>query len=156
MRWRRLLDALTLVVLLLAIVGGPAAYVGYRNGQPLAEGPDQVQGVVLFDPAGPPQRAFTRDTEPFSQPIGPIVHAIPPTLPHPVWQGVGCGGGTRLLVTFVDGSSVTYGPCRYPIGILPLYAGVLSVETGGACEPACGPNGMIVRTPSSSPSSTPS
>lgn len=152
MRGRRLLDATTLVVLVIAIVGGPAAYLGYRNGQPLGEGAGDVQGVVLFDPAGPPERAFTRTTEPFSRPIAPIVHAIPVRFPHPVWQGIRCGGGTRLLVTFTDGSSATYGPCRYPPGILPLYAGVLSAETGGACDPACGPDGTVVRTPSPSPS----
>ena len=154
MRRRRLWDALTLVVLVALIVGGPAAYVGWRNGQPLSEGGGQVEGVALFDPDGPPQRAFTRTPEPFSQPITPIVHAIPDSLPHPVWQGIRCGGGERLLITFTDGSSATYGPCRYPAGILPLYAGVLSAETGGACEPACGPNGTVVRT--STPSPTPS
>jgi hypothetical protein len=147
---RRLWDALTIVVLVAIVLGAPAAYVGYRNGQPLGEGAGDVDGVVLFDPAGTPQRAFTRTPQPFSQPITPVAGLIPDALPHPVWQGLRCEGGLRLLVTFADGSSTTYGPCRYPRAILPLYAGVLSAETGGACEPTCGPNGTSVPTPAPS------
>jgi hypothetical protein len=147
---RRLWDALTLVVLVALVLGGPAAYVGYTNGQPLAEGAGDVDGVVLFDPAAPPQRAFTRTPQPFSQPIDPIAGSIPERLPHPVWQGLRCSGGMRLLVTFADGTNATYGPCRYPHAILQLYAATLSAETGGACEPACGPNGMNVPAPAPS------
>lgn len=155
---RRVWDALTVVVLVALVVGGPAAYLGYRNGQPLAQGAGNVAGVVLFDPAGPLQRAFTRTPQAFSQPIDPVAPAIPSSLPHPVWQGIRCGGGMRLLVSFSDGTSVTYGPCRYPRAILPLYAAVLFAETAGACEPGCGPGGTTVPTPSgtSSPSPSPS
>jgi hypothetical protein len=147
---RRLWDAVTVVVLVVIVVGAPAAYVGYRNGQPLTESAGDVEGVVLFDPAGAPQRAFTRTPQPFSRPIDPVVGLIPDPLPHPVWQGVRCDGGLRLLVTFLDGSSVTYGPCHFPREILPLYAGILSAETGGACEPTCGPHGTRVPTPAPS------
>jgi hypothetical protein len=143
----RLWDAVTLVVLVALVLGGPAAYVGYRNGQPLGESSGDVVGVVLFDPAGPPERAFTRTPQPFSQPIDPLVGSIPGSLPHPVWQGLRCGGGLRLLVTFTDGASATYGPCRYPRAILPLYAAALSAETAGACEPSCGPGGTNVPGP---------
>jgi hypothetical protein len=147
---RRLWDVVTVLVLVAFVVGAPAAYVGFRNGQPLAEGAGDVDGVVLFDPAGVPQRAFTRTPQAFSQPIDPVAGLIPDPLPHPVWQGIRCDGGLRLLVTFLDGSSATYGPCRYPHAILPLYAGILSTETGGACEPTCGPQGTSVPTPAAS------
>src|SRR5438094_7692205 len=108
---RRLWDAVMVVVLVAVVVVAPAVYIGYRNGQPLPEGAANVEGVVLFDPAGPPERAFTRHPQPFSRSIDPIEGLIPTPLPHPVWQGLRCGGGLRLLVTFADGSSATYGPC---------------------------------------------
>ena len=136
----RIWDVLFAIFLASAVAIAPSAWIGYKNGQPLGVGGEDVAGVQLFDPAGPPQEAFTRTPEPFSEPIDPIVGAIPNPLPHPVWQGFLCRGELRLTLTISDGSTVTYGPCRYPVGIRPLYAAVLDVQTAGACRPNCGPN----------------
>lgn len=119
----------------------PAAWVGYRNGQPLDVPPDEVVGVHLFDPAAAPVRAFTRHPEAFSSSLSAIESAIPYPLPHPVWQGFLCNGDLRLTITLEDTSTVTYGPCRYPEGIVHLYASTLDAQTSGACRPDCGPNG---------------
>lgn len=137
----RLWDILFAIFLAACVLVTPAAWVGYRNGQPLDVVPEDVVGVHLFDPAASPVRAFTRRTQPFSTSFAPIESAIPSPLPHPVWQGFLCDGDLRLTITLADGSTVTYGPCRYPEGIVLLYATALDAQTSGACRPDCGPNG---------------
>jgi hypothetical protein len=138
---RRLWDVLFAIFLAVCVLATPAAWVGYRNGQALDADPADVIAVHLFDPEAAPVRAFTLTPEAFSTPLGPIADDIPNPLPHPVWQGFLCDGHLRLTITLDDDSTVTYGPCRYPEGILHLYASALDAQTSGACRPECGPNG---------------
>ena len=156
---QRFWDGVVLVLLVAVVVAAPMIWVAYRNGQPLGVGASDVTAVQVFDPTQPPERAFTSTPQPFSTPITPLLGAIPTPLPHPVWQGLRCSGGRRLMISLSDNSTITYGPCRYPEGILSLYATVFSIQTGGACEPSCGPNGANVAgevtAPTESASSSP-
>jgi hypothetical protein len=137
----RVWDILFGIFLVVCVLITPAAWVGYRNGQSLGAGPAEVVSVQLFDPAAPPVRAFTATPQVFSSDLDSIASAIPNPLPHPVWQGFLCDGDLQLTITLEDESIVTYGPCRYPERILPLYATARDAQTFGACRPDCGPNG---------------
>lgn len=138
---RRFWDVLFAIFLAACVIATPAVWLGYRNGRPLGAGPDDVVAVHLYDPAAAPVRAFTLTPEPFSTPLDAIAEDIPNPLPHPVWQGFQCDEAVQLTITFRDNSTVTYGPCRYPQGIVHLYASALDEQTSGACRPRCGPNG---------------
>jgi hypothetical protein len=140
-RFGRLWDALFAIFLGVCVLITPVAWTAYQNGRPIQVNAEDIVSVHLYDPAAAPVRAFTRNAQPFSTPIGEIEGAIPLPLPHPVWQGFLCDGDLRLTLTLTGNRTITYGPCRYPEGIAGLFATVLNVQTSGACLPNCGPNG---------------
>lgn len=137
---RRLWDVLFAIFLGVCVLITPVVWTAYQNGRPIDVNAEEILSVHLYDPAAAPVRAFTRDAEPFSSPIGEIEGAIPLPLPHPVWQGFLCDGDLRLTIALTDDRTMTYGPCRYPRGIVQLYATILDIQTAGACRPNCGPN----------------
>jgi hypothetical protein len=130
----KLWDVLFAIFLGACVLATPAAWVGYRNGQPIDVALTDIVAVRLFDPVVSPDA-----TDPS---LAAIESSIPIPLPHPVWQGFLCDdNGVRLTIEFDDDSTLTYGPCRYPPGIVPLYSAVHDVQTFGACRPDCGPEG---------------
>jgi hypothetical protein len=79
-------------------------------------------------PEGPNSPLFEDPPAPASSVSLSIVEGyIPDPLPAPRWQGVACGGGGDLVVTFVDGETVSYGPCKKPASIERLRERMLAV-----------------------------
>jgi hypothetical protein len=50
--------------------------------------------------------------------------------------------GGNLIVTLLDGDTITYGPCRRPESINDLWAHMLDLFSDGECRPRCGPGGL--------------
>lgn len=71
-----------------------------------------------------------------------VTRYIPDPLPAPLFQGPTCRLSGDLVVTFADGFSLTYGPCKRPLSINRLWAGMVYVLADGACAPKCGPGGL--------------
>ncbi len=75
------------------------------------------------------------------QPLKLVWNYVPKTFPAPMQQPANCDFGGNLLVTFVDGFDIVYGPCKRPASINRLWAGMIYVLEDGACAPKCGPGG---------------
>jgi len=99
-------------------------------GRPIsASGHGGIRSLQLVPiPEGPSSPLF--EDEPAhasSLPLSAVEGYIPDPLPAPLWQGVTCGQGGNLDVTFQDGETVSYGPCREPISIERLRQRMLAV-----------------------------
>ncbi len=136
MRWPiAVLAGVGVVFLVLGVAGfGPV--------QPLLHRPisaDAHGGIVRVElvpiPEGP---AAEEGSE--TKLANEVRRYIPNPLPAPLGQGF-CGGGGDLVVTFADGTKVTYGPCRRPPSINHLWAEIIYVTENGQCAPRCGPGG---------------
>lgn len=96
-------------------------------------------------PEGPRGPTFTRGRRPsprFFFPLGDLEPFIPDPLPSTAWQGLNCRMGGNLIVTLLDGDTITYGPCRRPESINDLWAHMLDLFSDGECRPRCGPGGL--------------
>jgi hypothetical protein len=72
-------------------------------------------------PEGPNSPLFEDPPAPASSvPLSAVEEYIPDPLPAPRWQGVACNIGGDLVVTFADGETVSYGPCKKPTSIQRL------------------------------------
>jgi hypothetical protein len=83
-------------------------------------------------PEGPNSPLFERPPVPQgSLPLTAVEASIPNPLPAPSWQGFTCGMGGNLEVTFADGETVSYGPCKKPTSIERLRQRMLAVLHAG-------------------------
>jgi hypothetical protein len=127
-------------VLILGLIGvGPLRPLFHRSISADAHG-----GIVRLQleptPEGPSPPWFEKSpTNQSSKALDLVQRYIPDPLPATVPQW-GCNTGGDLVVTFADGTVVTYGPCHRPASIDRLWAHMVSVLQGGRCEPHCGPN----------------
>lgn len=99
-------------------------------GRPIsASGHGGVRSLQLVPiPEGPNSPLFEdQPAQASSLPLSAVEGYIPDLLPAPLWQGATCGEGGNLKVTFVDGETVSYGPCRKPISIERLRERMLAV-----------------------------
>ena len=113
--------ALVLVALLAAWLFGFGPPPGLGEISPDDHGGIESLQLVPF-PEGPDSPLFERaPAGDGSVPLSTVVDAIPDPLPAPRWQGLTCGRGGNLIVTFADGQSVSYGPCRRPASIDRLW-----------------------------------
>jgi hypothetical protein len=87
-----------------------------------------------------PQLRFERIPTNGSRPLSTIDNFIPDPLP-PTVNNWGCSQGGDLIVTLVNGTTVTYGPCYLPTSIDHLWAEIEYVVSNGQCAPRCGPGG---------------
>jgi hypothetical protein len=105
---------------------GPPWGVGRPISASRHEGIRSLQLVPV--PEGPNSPMFEGPPAPASSlPLSAVEGYIPDPLPAPLWQGVMCGEGGNLEVTFVDGETVSYGPCKKPISIERLRERMLVV-----------------------------
>jgi hypothetical protein len=133
---------------LVALMLVAAACTGGRQGSSpppaVAEIPPKqiVRIQTIPVPEGPVAPEFTLNPtgNRFSRPLSEIQQYIPAPLPEPLVQPPHCFGG-NLVVTFADGSKVTYGPCQRPDSINNLWAGMMYV-IDPECAPRCGPGGI--------------
>ena len=121
---------LGLVVLVLAIAWlfgfGPPLGIGRPISASEHGGIESLQ-LVPF-PEGPYSPLFEDPPAPASSvPLSAVEADVPDPLPAPRWQGVACRMGGNLEVTFVDGKTVSYGPCRKPASIERLRESMLAV-----------------------------
>ena len=79
-------------------------------------------------PEGPNSPLFEDPPAPASSvPLSAVEAYVPDPLPAPRWQGIACRMGGNLDVTFVDGGTVSYGPCKKPASIERLREAMLEV-----------------------------
>jgi hypothetical protein len=90
-------------------------------------------------PEGSPAPPF--ESEPNSEvsyELADLAPLAPAELPAPLDQH-GCDIGGDMIITLLDGRTVTYGPCRRPASIERLWAGIESLLQGGDLIPRYGP-----------------
>jgi hypothetical protein len=96
-------------------------------------------------PEGPTAPSFERGAEAGDtslRPLERVTQYVPTPLPLPLEQPANCEFGGNLVVTFVDGFELIYGPCTRPGSIDRLWAAMEFVIEHGQCAPGCGPNGV--------------
>jgi len=96
-------------------------------------------------PEGTTPPSFERGAEAgdrLVRPLERVAEYIPAPLPLPLEQPANCEFGGNLVVSFVDGFELTYGPCTRPASIDRLWAAMEFVIEHGQCAPGCGPNGV--------------
>jgi hypothetical protein len=134
---------LLVVVVALGLLGvGPLTPVFHRPIDAADHGGIarlQLQPVPEGVQAPPFER---RPSSEGARPLSLVAEYIPDPLPAPLYQGPTCHPGGDLIVTFADGYTVTYGPCRRPPLINRLWAGMIYVLDDGKCAPNCGPGGL--------------
>jgi hypothetical protein len=121
---------LGLVVVVLAaawLLGfGPPPGIGRPISASEHGGIESLQ-LVPF-PEGPNSPLFEDPPAPTSSlPLSTVEGSIPEPLPAPRWQGIACNMGGDLEVTFADGETVSYGPCKKPASIERLRQRMLEV-----------------------------
>lgn len=115
-----------LVALLSAWLFGSGSPPGTGEISPAGHGGIESLQLVPF-PEGPDSPLFERTpAHDGSVPLSTVVDEIPDPLPAPRWQGLTCGMGGNLVVTFADGQSVTYGPCKRPASIDRLWDSMIA------------------------------
>jgi hypothetical protein len=102
------------IVQLLAVPGGPHALAFVRPGTSQSSLPE-----------GTTFRSLTQ-----------IARLAPQTVPQPMPQG-GCALGGDVVLTLVDGATVTYGPCHRPASIDRLWVGIERVLTSASRDQPC-------------------
>lgn len=94
-----------------------------------------------------PSMAFKRDAQADRMisvlPLDRVEEYIPGPLPSPLDQPGDCELGGNLVVSFSDGSDLTYGPCERPASVDQLWAGMVFAYSKGQCLPRCGPDGEL-------------
>lgn len=109
---------------------GPPLGVGRRAISPAAHGGIRSLQLVPF-PEGPDSPLFERTpAAEGSMPLSAVERSIPDPLPAPLWQGLMCGQGGNLVVTFDDGGRVSYGPCKRPRSIDRLWERMIAALDG--------------------------
>jgi hypothetical protein len=128
------------VILLLGLIGvGPLRPAFHHSTAAKAHG-GILRIQLIPRPEGPPAPDFEQTPSgPNSKALALVQRFVPDPLPAtlPQW---GCGTGGDLVVTFKDGTEISYGPCHRPASIDALWGHVVSVIENGRCEPHCGPN----------------
>jgi hypothetical protein len=123
-------------LVILAIAAGWLLGFGppWGVGRPISaseHGGIQSLQLVPF-PEGPNSPLF--EAPPVSReslPLTAVEGSIPDPLPAPSWQGLMCDMGGNLNVTFADGKTVSYGPCKKPTSIERLRQRMLAVLHAG-------------------------
>lgn len=129
-------------LLVAAVVGGwvfgfGPIWADVDSIDPTDHGGIQSLQLVPF-PEGPNSPLFERNPSGGSVPLSTVLRFVPDPLPRPRWQGLTCGMGGDLVVTFADGTSVSYGPCKRPDSIDRLWSRMIEALDPG-CPPRCGP-----------------
>lgn len=73
--------------------------------------------------------------------LGLVEPYIPDPLPLPSDQPNDCEIGGNMVVTFLDGTTLTYGPCERPASIDRLWAAMIFEIGHSQCASRCGPDG---------------
>lgn len=144
--WRRASIGVAIAFVLVVALGllgiGPLTPLFHRPTHPAEHG-----GLIRLQlqpvPEGPQSPPF--ESSPSSEgakPLSLVARYIPDPLPAPLYQGPTCRSGGDLVVTFGDGSTITYGPCKRPPSINRLWAWMIYALDDGKCAPNCGPGGL--------------
>jgi hypothetical protein len=128
-RVKRLLMVLG-AFLVAVIVGGWILGFGPVWSAVVSIDPDDHGGIRSLQlvpfPEGPDSPLFEREPSEVSVPLSAVSSSIPDPFPAPRWQGLTCTMGGDLVVTFGDGSTVAYGPCKRPAQIERLRTAMIA------------------------------
>jgi hypothetical protein len=90
-----------------------------------------VTKVSVYEWPGVPDSGIVAGTEPGSTvPLSEIVGAIPDPLPDTL-ESQACESGAMVRITFEDGRTLDYGPCRRPSSIEGLRNAVVAAWRNG-------------------------